>query len=197
MRIGLYGGTFDPPHTAHIRLARWVRDKLDLEYIYFIPAAFHALKNNSKLSPAEIRYRMVQVATENEKKFKVSRIELDRKGISFTVDTLREFLEYENLPQSELFYIIGIDNLYDFHRWKDPAIIKKLATIVVIQREGGKKEDISSDITKDTLFLNSPIIDISATEIREEIKSGIYDKEKIPGRVLDVIKDLNLYSPAL
>ena len=60
MRIGLYGGTFDPPHHAHLKLAQWVRDKLNLEYIYFIPAAHHALKDNSEVSPPEIRYRMVQ-----------------------------------------------------------------------------------------------------------------------------------------
>ncbi len=196
MRIGLYGGTFDPPHKAHIKLARWVRDKLDLEYVYFIPAALHALKNNSEVTPAEIRYRMVQMATEMDPQFKVSGIELARKGISFTVDTLREFLEYENLPEADLYYIIGIDNLYDFHRWKDPAVIKELATVVVIQREGGKKEDIPDDLKKNVLFLDSPIIDISATEIREEIMSGIYDENKVSEAVLNMIRELKLYRSA-
>ncbi len=193
MQIGLYGGTFDPPHNAHIKLARWVRDKLDLDFVYFIPAALHALKNNSYVTPAEIRYRMVLAATEMDTHFKVSRIELDRPGISFTVDTLREFADYENIPDAKLFYIIGIDNLYDFHRWKDPKIITDLATIIVIQRHGCKQENISDDFKQSVLFLESPIIDISATDVREEIKKGIFDTNKVPAPVLGVIRQLNLY----
>lgn len=193
MKIGLYGGTFDPPHNAHLTLADWVQKKIGLAYIYFIPAAIHALKNNSELSPTPIRLQLVQKAIEGYDKFRVSRIEIDRKDISYAVTTLRDFKKYENLPDSELYYILGIDNIIDFHLWKEPETILKLAKIIVLRRSGFPIQKVESQLSKKVTYLDSPFIDLSATEIRKKIKMGIDVSELIPSSVLNIINRYGLY----
>ena len=193
MRIGLYGGTFDPPHNAHLQLAKWVQDKLELEYIYFIPAAIHACKNNSDLSPAPLRLKLVEKAIEDNKRFRLSRIEIDRKDTSFTVYTLQQFKIYENLPECELFYIIGFDNFVDLHNWKDPARIMKLAKMVVLRRSIDDPHNVDNAYSQEVIFLDSPLIDVSATEIREKIRQGSDVSKLIPPAVSKIIDDHGLY----
>jgi nicotinate-nucleotide adenylyltransferase len=193
MRIGLYGGTFDPPHNAHLKLAEWVRQKLRLDYIYFIPAAKHAFKKNSHLSPEDIRVKMVEAAVGENRHFRLSRIEMDRIGISYTVDTIRNFSQYENIPAAKLYYIMGIDNLAEFHRWKDPESIAKLVKVVVIRRSGPDNKGIISSYRKKVMFLASPILDISATEIREMVKNGLDISDLVPPAVNKIIHEYRLY----
>jgi nicotinate-nucleotide adenylyltransferase len=193
MKVGLYGGTFDPPHNAHLTLAEWVQKELQLEYIYFIPTAIHALKNNSDLSPTPIRLELVQKAIEGYERFRISRIEIDRKTTSYTVKTLQEFRKFEKLPESELYYIIGEDNLVDFHLWKDPYTIMKLAEIVVLRRTGTDGQKVKSQFSQNVTYLDSPTIDLSATEIRKKIKMGIDVSELIPPSVLKIINEYGLY----
>ena len=193
MRIGLYGGTFDPPHNAHLKLAEWVRQKLRLDYIYFIPAAKHAFKKNSHLSPEDIRVKMVEAAVGENRHFRLSRIEMDRIGISYTVDTIRNFSQYENIPAAKLYYIMGIDNLAEFHRWKDPESITKLVKVVVIRRSALDNKGIISRYRKKVMFLASPILDISATEIREMVKNGLDISDFVPAAVNKIIHEYGLY----
>jgi nicotinate-nucleotide adenylyltransferase len=193
MQIGLYGGTFDPPHNAHLKLAEWVRQKLQLDFIYFIPAARHAFKKNSHLSPEDIRVKMVEAAISENRQFRLSRIEMDRNGISYTVDTIRDFSKYENIPAAKLYYIIGIDNLTEFHRWKNPESITKLVQVVVIRRSVPDNLNVISRYKKKVTFLVSPLIDISATEIREMVKNGIDISDFVPPAVNQVIREYGLY----
>jgi nicotinate-nucleotide adenylyltransferase len=193
MKIGLYGGTFDPPHNAHLTLAEWVQKELQLEYIYFIPTAIHAFKNNSDLSPPLIRLKLVKKAIEGYDKFRVSRIELDRPETSYTVHTLKKFRQFENLPKCELYYMMGSDNLAELHRWKDPELIMKLAKIVVLRRSVKELRAVNPDIIQKVIFLESPIIDLSATEIRNKIKLGIDCSDKIPSTVLKMVNEYGLY----
>ena len=193
MKIGLYGGTFDPPHYAHLRLAEWVRNHLQLAYIYFIPASIHAFKNESEVTAVQTRLHLVEAAIQNYDRFRISRIEIDRRDVSYTVDTLRKFKEYENLPESELYYIIGIDNLADFHRWKEPEEILKLAEIVAIRREGFNDNQIIDKYKEDVSFLCSPVINISSTEIRDKVSEGEDISTYVPPSVLKVIDEYNLY----
>jgi nicotinate-nucleotide adenylyltransferase len=191
MRIGLYGGTFDPPHRAHLKLAEWVYQCLDLEYIYFIPAAIHAFKSKKHISSAELRFELVQAAIQPYPYFRISRIELDRPGTSYTIDTLHDFVSFENLKQSELFYIIGSDNLTDFRRWKNPDQILNLATLVVLRRAGGT--DKKRPEHKNIVYLDSPVIDISATEIRKKVKKGQDISALVPAAVNSLIQRFHLY----
>jgi nicotinate-nucleotide adenylyltransferase len=193
MKIGLYGGTFDPPHNAHLELASWVRKELDLEYIYFIPAAIHAFKNNERVSPPSVRVNLVERAIKNYAHFRISRIEVERKEISYTIHTLQRFRQYENLPDCELYYIMGYDNLADFHLWKDPEKIMRLAKIVVIRRSVQEKRPIRTEIDQNVIYLNSPLIDLSATEIRNKIKSGSDVSKLVPSSVLESIREYGLY----
>lgn len=193
MKIGLYGGTFDPPHNAHLNLAEWVKNELHLEYIYFIPASIHACKNNINLSPALQRQELVEKAIEGYKGFRVSRIEIERKDTSYTVDTLKQFKQYENLPDCELFYIIGIDNLIEFHRWKEPDVILKLVNVVVMRRSLNDPHSLKNDFAQNVTYLDSPIIDISATEIRNKIRLGVDVSGLIAPAVLKVINENGLY----
>ena len=193
MKIGLYGGTFDPPHNAHLKLAEWVREKLQLDYIYFIPAAVHACKNNSDLSPASIRLKLVEKAIEDYGRFRVSRIEIDRNEISYTVHTLEHFRQYEKLTGSQLFYIIGSDNLIDFHKWKEPDRIMKLAQIVVLRRSADQAKKSDDIYAEKVIYLNSPLIDISSTEIREKIGQGSDVSDLIPFAVSIIIDNYGLY----
>jgi nicotinate-nucleotide adenylyltransferase len=193
MKIGLYGGTFDPPHNAHLKLADWVQKELGLDLIYFIPAAIHAIKNNTDLSPPHLRLNLVEKAIEGYKNFRVSRIEIDREETSYTVHTLQQFRQFENLADCNLFYIMGFDNLADFHCWKDPDIIMDLAKIVVIRRSVKEERFVDTEIAERVTYLDSPIIDLSATDIRNKIRSGIDVSDLVPSSVLRMVNEYGLY----
>jgi nicotinate-nucleotide adenylyltransferase len=193
MKIGLYGGTFDPPHNAHLKLADWVQKELEIDIVYFIPAAIHAFKKNSDLSPPLLRLKMVENAITGYSKFRASRIEIDRPETSYTVNTVQNFRQFENLPDCELFYIMGYDNLAEFHRWKDPDIILNLAEIIVIRRSVEEEKEIDDKIADKVRFLDSPIIDLSSTDIRNMIKSGKDISYLIPSSVLGVVNEYELY----
>jgi len=193
MKLGLYGGTFDPPHKAHLKLAEWVLNELHLDYIYFIPAAVHAFKNNSELSPKHIRLEMLSAAIKNKPKFRVSRLEIDRDGVSYTINSIQDFLNYEGIVKAKLYYIIGIDNLLEFHLWKDPEKILNLAQLIVIRRSGFNNHEIIKKYKDKANFLQSPIIDISATDIRYKIKNNIDVSDVLPTAVYKIIKKYGLY----
>jgi nicotinate-nucleotide adenylyltransferase len=193
MKVGLYGGTFDPPHNAHLSLADWVQKYLGLTHLYFIPTAIHAFKNNSDLSPPLIRLKLVEKAIEGYKNFRVSRLEIDQQDTSYTVHTLQRFRQFENLSDCELFYIMGFDNFVDFHHWKDPDIIMDLAKIVVIRRALKEDRKVNPEITQKVTFLDSPLIDLSATDIRNKIRSGIDVSDLVPPAVLKIINEVGLY----
>jgi len=193
MHIGLYGGTFDPPHWGHLKLAEWVYQFLNLEYIYFIPAALHAFKGKQNMSPAERRYDMVLAAIRAHPHFRISRIEIDRPGTSYTIDTLTNFVAFEHLAQAELFYIIGSDNLTDFGRWKNPDQILELATLVVLRRAGSAGTGEIFPEHKNIVYAESPVIDISATEIREKVKNRQDISSLVPPAVSTIIQKYHLY----
>jgi nicotinate-nucleotide adenylyltransferase len=171
LRIGIFGGTFDPPHIAHLIIAEQAVEELKLDVVYFIPAHIPPHKGHGGFVTAEHRWNMVRKAITGNKKFRASNIELKRKGISYTVDTLRVFKE--RYPASELFFIIGGDNYRQFHSWKSPKEILRLATIVVYHRPGAKLN--SSDFHRSVVFLHSAMVDLSSTMIRERL----YQKESI------------------
>jgi len=192
-KIGLFGGTFDPPHNAHLNLAHFVLKALKLDLIYFIPAALHALKNNISLTAQDKRYDMLCVAVENNDKFRVSKIELELLNTSYTVDTLRAFRDYEKLGNAELYYILGSDNLYEIHLWKNPEEIFHLAKVVVLRRPGYQDTSILEKYKDKITILQSPLYDISSSDIRRKIRKGISVKDYVPERVMEKIRAYKLY----
>ncbi len=195
LKVGIYGGTFDPPHNAHIKLARFALEKLSLDLIYIVPAKGHALKNNEDITPAEIRFELVESAFADEKKIRVSRIELDGPETSYTIETLEQFAEYENLGQAELYYLIGADNIMELHLWKQPDKIFKLATLVVLRRSGYQNFRPQFRFSGEVEFLDSPYYNISSTEIRKRIRNGQSVRHLLPKSVHNLIEQYRLYRP--
>src|SRR5579859_6689482 len=130
MRVGVFGGTFDPIHIGHLALAEQCREQCQLDEVWFVPAAQPPHKNASRISPANVRRDMVEFAIAGNAAFRVSTVELDREGPSFTVTTLEQ-LQSES---RELFLLVGADSLKDLAHWRQPARILELATVVAVNR---------------------------------------------------------------
>ena len=185
MKIGILGGTFNPPHIGHLILAESVRVFLRLDKIIFIPCNIppHKLKNN--LPGGGTRLRMLKLALRQCPFFEVNSWEIKRKGVSFTVDTLRH-LKRKN-PEDKLFLIIGSDLFKDFKSWKEPQVIKRLAKVAVVLREAVKKKE------KGFIFFEMPKIEISSSFIRQRIKHGKSIRYLVSKDVELYIKKHNLY----
>jgi nicotinate-nucleotide adenylyltransferase len=192
-RIGLYGGTFDPPHNAHLLLAEWIVDHLMLHYMYFIPTAIHAFKERKRLTPQDIRYKMLSTAIARNPKFRISKIEFERPAVSYTVDTLESFCSYEKIENAVLFYIIGMDNLLEFALWKDPMKILNLAQLVVMKRPGYQIDSQMHAYMDRIMIVETPSLDISSTQIRNLVSENLPYKHLVPSRVADIIENHRLY----
>jgi len=182
-RIGLYGGTFDPIHHGHLILARDVQEELNLDRVIFIPAAQSPHKTDRMASPANIRLAMIQAAIAGESAFEVNDLELQRKGISFAIDTVREILL--KYTDSQLFFLIGQDNLSSLHTWKEIDTLKKLVSFVVLAR--GRVQ------TADSGVIPSRMVDISSSEIRRRTFNHQSIQYLVPDKVRAIIEQQNLY----
>jgi nicotinate-nucleotide adenylyltransferase len=195
VRIGLLGGSFDPPHNGHLLAAGDAYDALSLDRLVFIPAAVQPLKARQTVAPASQRLAMVRALVEGDARFDVSTIEIDRGGLSYTVDTLTALAE--QWPHAELYWLVGADVIGSFAKWRDPARIAELANLVVLTRTGnGMGEDRSPDLSSlpgAPRALPSRRIDISSTEIRERVRAGKSIRGFVPDAVADLIAVERLY----
>src|SRR5688572_17213988 len=132
MRLGLFGGSFDPVHFGHLLLAEFCREACHLDQIWFIPAAMPPHKQTAPLAAGEHRLAMLNLAVGGQEAMAASRLELNRRGVSYTVDTLREI--HGQHPAAELFLLMGADTLYDLPNWREPAEVLRLAMPVVVRR---------------------------------------------------------------
>jgi len=193
IKVGLFGGSFDPIHNGHLQLARWTKNKLFLDRIIFIPAAVPPHKQLMNMAPSTHRKRMIQIAIEDYPEFDVSDVELKREGVSYTIDTIFYFQKKLSLKNDNLFLIIGADSLLDFSNWKDPDKIINNCQLVVLQRPGINLEQALAKFKQRAIILQSPLIDISATEIRLRIKSGCSISQLVPPAVERYINEQDLY----
>ncbi len=138
VKIGLFGGTFNPIHLGHLRGAEEVRELLGLEKVYFIPSAVPPHKKSCELVPQEHRLNMVRLAVSGNPFFEVSEVEIERGGASYTVDTLRYFLR--EFPDFDLYFIIGTDSLVDIDTWKDYRELLQLSNFAVLARSGAPRD---------------------------------------------------------
>ncbi len=188
-KIALFGGTFDPVHLGHLIVAEWAWDALGLDKVIFIPNHIHPFRKRRDITPPEQRLDMLELALQAYPNFEVSSVELKRKGVSYTVDTLEYF--HKTYPDSELFFLIGADNLLKFDEWKKPQRILELAKIVVYNRDDSQVE--SDTRNERIIYLNSPNIKISSTQIRERIKQGHSCKSMLPLKVWQYIEENHIY----
>jgi nicotinate-nucleotide adenylyltransferase len=189
-RIGIFGGTFDPPHKGHIAIAEQAMRQLGLNCVYFIPAYIPPHKQQHSSTSAKDRLKMMKLAVNGRKEFKVSTIELRRRGISYTIDTLREFKR--RFLKTELVLIIGADNLAQFNLWKSPKTILKLASLAVYKRRGFSISP--KDGTINFVLLKGRMHRVSSTEIRNKIKMRLPIRALVPNSIALYIKQHSLYS---
>lgn len=198
MKIGVLGGTFDPIHNGHIAIAEETRSSLDLTEVIFIPAAQSPLKSEESILAAEFRVEMVRLAISGHPGFSLSRLEVDRPGLSFTVDTIRELRKGLGAAD-ELYFIIGWDGLAQFHRWREPARIIEMCRLVTVPRPGYAQPALETleaglpGITGRLTLMDRPEVNISATEIRERVLKGLSIDRLVPAPVAEYITKNKLY----
>ncbi len=198
-KIGISGGTFNPIHIGHLMVAEMVRDSFGLDKVLFVPSGMPPHKNLSSVACAKHRFDMVKKAVEGNPYFKESRIEIDREGYTYTVDTLKNLREiYGN--NASLYYIIGADVLNDLLTWKDYEEVLKICEFIAVLRPGNDMQAFEKQIEylKQTYcakihFINTPLIEISSTEIRDRAKEGRSIKYLVPDAVEEYIKLNSLY----
>jgi nicotinate-nucleotide adenylyltransferase len=185
MKIGILGGTFNPPHTGHLMLAEYVCDFLSLDKVIFVPCNLPPHKSQVSLPTGDSRLKMLRLAIGNNENFKINNLEIARGGISFTVDTLKVFTK--KWFNQELFFIIGSDLYKEFNNWKEPETIKRLAKVVVVKREEIDNPD------KSFIFIDMPKIDISSSFVRKRIQNGLSVKYFVPSKVIRFIYKQGFY----
>jgi nicotinate-nucleotide adenylyltransferase len=190
-RIGLMGGTFDPIHHGHLVAAEEVRYAFSLDKVVFVPAGRPWQKSEGTVTPAELRYEMTEIAMGDQAAFEVSRVEIDRAGPTYTVDTLREFRMCA--PSDELFFITGSDAMLQILTWKDADDALGLATFVAVTRP---THDLSvvKNLPGNIRLLEIPALAISSTDIRRRVAEGRPIRYLLPDAVASFIDEHGLYT---
>ena len=189
-KVGIFGGTFDPIHLGHLITAQSVREIRNLEKIIFIPAFISPHKSDVKTTSAEDRSNMIKLAIDGIPFFDYSDIEIKKGGVSYTIDTLKELIKIYN----EVEIIIGYDNIFSFHTWKEPDEIMKLAKIVVLKRKSSHPPQFEDKYYHQAVFVQTRGIEISATDIRERVKNEMPINFLVPPAVMEYIYTHKLYA---
>jgi nicotinate-nucleotide adenylyltransferase len=200
MRLGIFGGSFDPVHNAHLALARVCQQQARLDEVWFTPTAIQPLKHKGPRASDSARVEMLRLAIDDEPTWRVCTIELDRGGFSYTVDTLRQIRE--ELPEAALFFLIGADALNDVAKWKEPHDIFRMATPLVVHRAGQPRPDfdkLGKLCTEETKpkSIQMPAMEISSSEIRRRVAGGESVDGLVPGPVAEFISEHRLYSESV
>lgn len=168
LRIGIFGGSFDPPHIGHLLIAELSRIALKLDRVYLVPAYKPPHKAGNHPATAQDRLTMTRLSVRGNRFLKVSDIELKRRGVSYTVDTVRSFRR--KFPESELFLILGGDSLRQFHLWKDPREILEAVSLAVYQRPGNPRTVKGVPGSK-MIWIEGPLMDLSSSDLRAMIEN--------------------------
>ena len=199
-KIGVLGGTFDPVHNGHIIMAEETRARLDLAEVLFMPAGQPWLKEDSLISATEHRVQMVRLAIADKPYLKLSAMEIERAGPSYTVDTITE-LQAQLDAGDELFFILGWDNLAQLPLWREPSRLIKMCRLVAVARPGYSLPDLDAlevvipGLSRSLIILDKPEIDIDATDIRNRVAHGLSISHLVPEVVDEYIRQHKLYLP--
>ena len=191
-RVGIMGGTFDPIHHGHLVAASEVESLFDLDEVIFVPTGEPWQKSERRVSPAEHRYLMTVIATASNPHFWVSRVDIDRAGPTYTIDTIRDIGAQR--PGAELFFITGADALGQILSWKDAADALKLARFIGVTRPG---YDLSAEhLPSDSVtLLDVPAMAISSSDCRDRVAAGRPVWYLVPDGVVQYINKHRLYAP--
>jgi nicotinate-nucleotide adenylyltransferase len=198
MKTGILGGTFDPVHIGHMAMAEEARQRLKLDEVLFIPAGRPWLKVDKHISPARHRVNMVRLAIKGRPYLRLSQMEIERAGPTYTVDTIAQ-LKGQIGAAGELYFILGWDNLEDLPRWKEPGRLISLCRLVAVPRAGSPVPDPAAleaaapGLSKRLIMLDKPEIDISASVIRQRVSRGLSIEHLVPEAVAGYIAEQGLY----
>ncbi len=202
-RIGLFGGSFDPIHAGHLHAARAARDSFQLDRVVFVPASRSPFKAGHVPAPGPDRLRMVEIAIAGEKGFEVSDLELARGGPSFTIDTVRALpAAIGERPDVALFLVLGSDNLAQLGEWREARALLERVQPVVVHRDGQPDAALEGvrralgDALADKVergYVRLPPVDVSSTDLRDELGLGVAREHEIPRAVLEYIRARGLY----
>jgi nicotinate-nucleotide adenylyltransferase len=197
-RLGLLGGSFDPVHMAHLLMAETVREALALDLVLFVPVGMQPLKQGRPVTPAEHRVRMLELALDRNPHFGISRVDVDRPGPSYTVDTLRQLREQWQVEGLQLWFIVGADALASFPMWRDPSGILSQARLAVVRRPGTAVDTAALEarlpgIMASVDWVDAPLVEISATDIRARAGEGRSIRYRVPEAVREYIETHRLY----
>lgn len=191
MRLGVMGGTFDPIHHGHLVAASEAQSRFDLDEVVFVPTGQPWQKADRAVSPAEHRYLMTVVATASNPRFTVSRVDIDREGPTYTIDTLRDL--HAARPDDELFFITGADALAQILSWKDVDELWELAHFIGVTRPGYELSESGLPDEKVTLQ-EVPAMAISSTDCRDRVADGEPVWYLVPDGVVQYINKHALYT---
>jgi len=198
LKLGILGGTFNPPHIGHLICAQEALDQLALDRVVLMPAGQPPHKQIAADPGAQARLAMCEAAVAGEQRFAVSRLELERDGRSYTVDTLRAL--HDQHPQDDLTFIVGGDMARSLPTWREPEAVLELATLAVAERAGSEREDIRGELralrgaSGDRVrFFEMPRIDVSSSLVRERVAGGRPIRYLVPDAVADAIAQNGWY----
>ncbi|MBQ7589856.1 MAG: nicotinate (nicotinamide) nucleotide adenylyltransferase [Verrucomicrobia bacterium] len=183
MKIGMYGGSFDPIHLAHIQVAEAVCRQMELDRLYFIPAARSPFKAGQQSAPAELRLQWIRLAISTQPSWESDTYEIEQGGISYTIDTVREYRR--RFPQDRLFYVIGMDHAPLLTQWKDADELAKLVEFVIVTRPGENTQTPPRSFRWH--LLDNVHCDISSRVIRERIAAGQSVENLMPPQVAKAV----------
>jgi nicotinate-nucleotide adenylyltransferase len=189
MKIGIYGGSFDPVHLGHLLVAQAAVEELGLDKLFFVPAAQSPFKTENKIAPAEIRLKLLRLALAGKTNCEIDEQEIRRGGISYAIETLRDYSQ--KFPAAKLFYLIGADNISKLKEWCAADELAKLAEFVAIPRPGESAADFPKPFRGQ--ILKGYPLGVSSSQIRARVRAGLPVENLVPSFVADAIQSAKLY----
>jgi nicotinate-nucleotide adenylyltransferase len=189
MKLGIYGGSFDPVHFGHLLVAQAAVEELGLDKLYFVPAAQSPFKMENQIAPAKFRLQLLRLALAGKTNCEIDGQEIQRGGISYSVETLRDYAK--RFPSAKLFYLIGADNLSKLNEWREANELARLAEFVAIPRPG----ELAVEFPKPFCgrILKGFPVQISSSQIRARVKDGLPIENLVPAAVAEAIRNGQLY----
>jgi nicotinate-nucleotide adenylyltransferase len=189
MKLGIYGGSFDPVHTGHLLVAQAAVEELGLDRLFFVPTAQSPFKPDSRPAPAAIRLQLLRMALAGKTNCEVDGQEIQRGGTSYTIDTLRDYAQ--RFPGAELFYLIGADNAAKLNEWRAADELARLAEFVVVPRPGGAAAQFPAPFRGRTL--KGFPFGVSSSQIRARVQAGLTIEHLVPAAVAAAIRAAGVY----
>jgi nicotinate-nucleotide adenylyltransferase len=189
MKLGIYGGSFDPVHLGHLLVAQAAVEELGLDKLFFVPAATSPFKPENKMAPAEVRLKLLRLALAGKSNCEIDGQEIRRGGISCAIETVRDYAE--RFPQAELFYLIGADNVSRLNEWREANELAKLAEFVAVPRPGETAAEFPKPF-RGKILKGFPT-EISSSQIRARVKANLPIENLVPPFVAEAIRAAQLY----